>query len=128
MRFPKSPSTHNQAFRDLARGQDCTMNVLGVCNYDSETVVLAHSNSMADGKGKGYKANDHSGVWACHACHAWLDQGKASKAEKDAAFEAAQLRMIYKLAEIASSPTLRPSSVAAARWAIQQMAEEDQAR
>lgn len=126
MSLQKTPSTHNQAFRDLARGQDCTMNVPGVCNYNPETVVLAHSNSMADGKGKGYKANDHSGVWACYACHTWLDQGKASREEKNAAFEAAQLRMIYRLADIASSPTVRQSTAAAAKWAIQEMAKESQ--
>lgn len=126
MSLQKTPSTHNQAFRDLARGQDCTMNVPGVCNYNPETVVLAHSNSMADGKGKGYKANDHSGVWACYACHTWLDQGKASREEKNAAFEAAQLRMIYRLADIASSPTVRQSTAAAAKWAIEEMAKESQ--
>lgn len=117
----KSPRRENKAFRDLAQGQDCTMNVPGVCNYNPETVVLAHSNSLADGKGKGLKAHDHTGVWACYACHSWLDQGRASAQEKQAAFEAAQLRMIYRLRDIATSPSIKPDRAQAARWALEEL-------
>lgn len=120
----KQPRRENAAFRALAQGQPCTMNVPGVCNYNPETVVLAHSNALADGKGKGYKAHDHTGVWACYACHTWLDQGRASKREKRLAFESAQVRMIQRLADIACSPTSRPSTVAAARWALEQLAQD----
>ena len=118
MRFPKNPRRENKAFRDLARLQDCTMNVPGVCNYMPETVVLAHSNWMEDNKGKGYKAHDHTGVWACYACHSWLDQGRATDEEKRVAFTQAQARMIQRLADIATSPTAKPAHVEAARWAL----------
>lgn len=123
MKFPKNPRQENLAFRELARGEDCTMMVPGVCSYNPETVVLAHSNSLADGKGMGYKSSDAEGVWACYACHSWLDQGKASREEKDRAFHRAQLRMIQRLQDIVTSPTSKPDKAEAALWALRKMSE-----
>jgi hypothetical protein len=68
---------------DSARGAQCTMQVPGVCNHDPSTVVSAHIHDETFGFGE--KADDSSTVFACHACHAWLDQGlwlgKMSEAE-----------------------------------------------
>lgn len=122
--IPKNPHTVNLNFRALANGEDCTMRVPGVCNFNTETTVLAHSNSLKDGKGKGYKGNDHSGIFACYACHTWLDQGRAPAEERQAAFYRAQVRMIERLGEIVCSPTMRPDKVAAARWALEHIAED----
>jgi hypothetical protein len=58
--------------RKLARGQPCFMNVAGVCNYNSETVVLAHFRWLG-GCGIGMKPSDLSAAFACMACHDWLD-------------------------------------------------------
>lgn len=58
--------------RQAARGQDCTLRVPGVCNFDPETVVLAHA-PCAD-KGMGYKSPDWWAAFACSACHAWIDR------------------------------------------------------
>ena len=30
------------AIRKAAKGEQCTLNITGVCNYNPETVVLAH--------------------------------------------------------------------------------------
>lgn len=120
--FSKNPSTRNQAFRDLARGEDCTAMIPGVCNFNPETTVLAHSNLMADGKGMGYKSDDSSGIFCCSSCHSFLDQGKATKEEKAAVFEKAQIRMIHRLGDIASNPAGKPRNVAAARWALEILA------
>jgi hypothetical protein len=30
------------AIRKAAKGEECTLNIAGVCSYDPETVVLAH--------------------------------------------------------------------------------------
>ena len=30
------------AIRKAARGEECTLNIAGVCSYDPETVVLCH--------------------------------------------------------------------------------------
>lgn len=69
---------------DSARGQQCQIQIEGVCNGNSETVVAAHSNNLRHGKGMGIKAHDCFGAWACNNCHAEIDQGsKLSRQEKD---------------------------------------------
>ncbi len=59
-----------------AKGQQCTLNLPGVCRNNPETVVAAHSNQLRHGKGAGLKAHDCFTAWACSECHAELDQGK----------------------------------------------------
>lgn len=66
--------------RRSARGQNCTLNVAGVCNYNPETVVLCHLDSEFKGIGK--KSPDHFAVYGCHDCHAWLDQHKGSQEDR----------------------------------------------
>ena len=57
--------------RESAKGEDCSLRVPGVCNGNSETVVLAHLPSVA--KGVGNKSPDFWAAYACSSCHAWLD-------------------------------------------------------
>jgi len=45
------------------------------CGAQDGTVVAAHSNSLADGKGKGIKASDFKIAALCFRCHHELDQG-----------------------------------------------------
>ena len=59
--------------RQSAKGEDCTINLPGVCNHNPETTVWAHSNKSEHGKGMGLKANDEYGAYACYACHAVYD-------------------------------------------------------
>lgn len=58
--------------RDSARGAACLLAVPGVCNYDTETTVLAHIPSHGS-KGMGLKPHDCLAVAACSSCHDWLD-------------------------------------------------------
>jgi hypothetical protein len=44
----------------------------GVCNFNSETVVLAHIR-LAGVSGMGVKSPDLIGAWACSACHDEVD-------------------------------------------------------
>lgn len=79
--------------RKAARGQDCTIQLQGVCNRDPATSVLCHSNELADGKGMGLKAPDTAAAIGCSACHDVLDGRRPrpawlSKAAVDAAFRA----------------------------------------
>lgn len=64
--------------RRAARGQDCTLQILGVCNGDATTTVLCHSNRLADGKGMGLKAPDTAACFGCSSCHDVLD-GRAPR-------------------------------------------------
>lgn len=72
----KSKGPRMTPIRKAARGQDCTLQIPGVCNANPETVVLCHSNQLADGKGMGLKAPDTEGCFGCSACHDVLDGRK----------------------------------------------------
>lgn len=59
--------------RSSARGESCTLQVAGVCNGNSETVIYAHFRWLG-GCGVGIKPTDlGQGAYACSACHDWLD-------------------------------------------------------
>lgn len=63
------------AIRKSAQGEQCTLNIAGICNYDSSTTVYAH---LPDGTGgMGLKAGGElSGCYACSACHDAIDGRK----------------------------------------------------
>lgn len=58
-----------------ARGQECTVRIPGVCNFNPETTVLAHLN----GGGMAAKHLDIHGAYACSNCHDAVD-GKGCSA------------------------------------------------
>ena len=69
MSFLKVPIYRNRKLLDLAR---VAPKCFG-CNRDNDgTVVAAHSNSQAMGKGMGIKAADLP-AYLCHTCHANID-------------------------------------------------------
>ena len=69
----------SKVLRDAARGQDCTINVVNVCNYDPATTVHCHFPSEISG----YKATDISGGHGCSACHDWIDRRANPEDESD---------------------------------------------
>ena len=70
----------SKKLRDSAQGQDCTLQVVGVCNYNVETTVLCHINT---GGGKmGGKSPDISAAFGCSNCHEWLDQNNGSEIDR----------------------------------------------
>lgn len=77
-RAMKSRGLKMTPIRRAARGQDCTLQILGVCNGDPTTTVLCHSNQLADGKGMGLKAPDNAACFGCSSCHDVLD-GRAPR-------------------------------------------------
>ena len=81
----------NKKILKSAKGQPCTVHSFW-CNGKFETVVAAHSNQSAHGKGKGIKAHDCYVAYACSGCHRWLDESAASRGEKVYAFNAAMHR------------------------------------
>jgi hypothetical protein len=50
------------------------------CGANDGTIVPAHSNQQAHGKGLGIKAESWTLVPLCHKCHTWLDNGSADRA------------------------------------------------
>lgn len=122
---PKEPHTVNPHLRNLARGENCTGQRYGsYCHCDPATTVLAHTNTQADAKGMGYKAHDHMAAFLGSDCHAWLDQGNGTAAERAAFMAAAQERTRERWAQIASDPMARPWKRAAAQWALDQLKEK----
>ena len=71
----KTPALRSDKLRKAAKGQQCAVQILGVCNFNPETVVLAHLPNSTHGMA--YKGDDIFAVDACHACHDVLD-GRAS--------------------------------------------------
>jgi hypothetical protein len=61
----------SQKLRDSAKGKDCTLRIVGACNFDPATTVLAHL--PCGQKGMGMKGFDIIAVYACSACHDRLD-------------------------------------------------------
>jgi hypothetical protein len=107
----KSRRPKSTPIRASARGQECTLQLLGVCNGDASTVVLCHSNKLAAGKGMGLKASDLAAAYGCSSCHDVLD-GRAprpagmSKEDVETAFDYAVQRtheMLRALGLIADS-------------------------
>lgn len=124
---PKEPADRNQALRDLARDEDCTVRMYsGFCRCHPSTTVWAHPNSLSDRKGLGYKGDDCSGVFAGAECHTYLDTSGAE--DVPMLFRLAQARTKARLIEIAESKTSKPWKVKAARAALQQLEVRDVAR
>jgi len=61
----------SQAIRDSARDEECTLHIVGVCNYDPATTILAHLPDESHGMAR--KADDISSCYACSSCHDYLD-------------------------------------------------------
>jgi hypothetical protein len=54
----------------------------GICNHNSETVVLAHIR-MPGISGMGLKADDLLGAWACSSCHDAIDRRSNMDLDRD---------------------------------------------
>lgn len=70
---PKTPKRKSQAIRDSARGEECTVRIVGACNSDPQTVVWSHLPSIDGGRGMGIKAIDEAGAYCCAGCHDAID-------------------------------------------------------
>lgn len=60
------------ALRKSAKGEACTLEIVGVCNHNPETTVLCHIRDFGTG-GTGLKPSDLCAVYGCHECHAIID-------------------------------------------------------
>ena len=58
-----------KSHRQNARGQDCTIRIPGVCNWNPETTVLAHVGRHGSAK----RNHDEDAIYACSDCHDAID-------------------------------------------------------
>jgi hypothetical protein len=56
-----------------ARGQNCTIRLPGICNFNPETTVFAHISGVRFHKGMGNKVLDALGAFSCSSCHDAID-------------------------------------------------------
>lgn len=68
--------------RKEARGRDCMVRLIGICNHNPETTVLAHIR-MPGISGMGMKADDLLGAWACSSCHDAIDRRSHKDLDRD---------------------------------------------
>lgn len=86
--------------RKSAKGEDCTLRLIGICNGNPETTVFCHIGKI---RGMGIKCSDNFGIYACSSCHDVLD-GRARDngmnpnldADKLRGLEETQLKLIDK--------------------------------
>ncbi|CAL9960014.1 HNH endonuclease [Vibrio phage K250 g1] len=73
----KQVRIESKKIREAAKGEDCTLNIAGVCNYDSSTVVLTHLPDESHGMSR--KADDISACFSCSNCHDVIDRRVVSE-------------------------------------------------
>lgn len=113
---PKTQQHRNPRLLAMARNQSCLLLVPGCCNHRTDTTVAAHSNLGTHGKAKSRKADDFYSIASCSACHSWLDQGSASKAQKEIAFMAGHLRQVLAWRQIAGDAGAPAADRRAVTW------------
>lgn len=100
MMFPKHNYVRSKKLLEAAREISCQW-----CGADDGTVVAAHSNSLAHGKGRGIKADDNMIASLCYFCHAECDSGKMmTKGERQGMWRTAHERTVEKLTELGLWP------------------------
>lgn len=70
---PKTPEAHDQRIRDSARGEECTVRIVGACTHDPTHTIWSHAPLQAAGKGRGWKSIDVAGAYCCTACDSVID-------------------------------------------------------
>ena len=69
----KTPDPHDQRIRDSAKGEECTVRIVGACTHDPAHTIWSHAPLQAAGKGRGWKSVDVAGAYCCTACDAVVD-------------------------------------------------------
>ena len=86
--------------RKSAKGRSCMVRIPNVCNFNSETTVLAHVR-QAGVSGMGIKSPDILGAWCCSACHDEIDgRSQKSSLPRDALRLAHLEGMVRTLAQL----------------------------
>lgn len=71
-----------RSLRELARDKPCMVRLVGICNHDPNTTVLAHLR-RAGVAGAGQKPPDVCAVWACSSCHDEIDRRTRNRRVED---------------------------------------------
>lgn len=100
----KATRIESKHIRNAAQGEQCTLGIIGVCNGNPETTVLAHLPDESHGISR--KADDTSACFACAACHDVIDGRRRWPESEDRAdvrqfyMRRAQTRTLRRLVEL----------------------------
>lgn len=87
---------------NAARGEECLINISGICNYNSETTAFLHFPD--ESHGVAIKSDDISGAFGCSACHDIVDRRdnrwQSYEQDRDFYMRRAQTRTIRRLFEL----------------------------
>jgi len=89
----KHKPIRSKAIRNSARGEQCTLQIAGICNVDPATTVLAHLPDESHGMGQ--KGSDLNAVYACSRCHDAIDRRSNWHPEGESMEGAAAIREWY---------------------------------
>lgn len=70
---PRIEGRADWKIRNSARGEACTVRIIGACTHDPASTIWSHAPLGAAGKGRGLKAIDLAGAYCCVACDAVVD-------------------------------------------------------
>lgn len=90
----------SNAIRQSAKGEQCTLNIAGVCNYNPETVVLCHFPFETHGIAR--KSPDISAGYGCSDCHNAIDNrtnGGLTDSEREFYMRRSMVRTWLRLIE-----------------------------
>lgn len=91
---------HSKKIRDSARGEDCTIEIPGVCMNEVETVVLCHFPDEYGGTS--IKSDDTSAGYGCYRCHRvvdGVDENDEFLQNKDFYLRRSQTRTVRRMIE-----------------------------
>ena len=89
-RVKKPTAAEGSKYLAACKGESCFLRVPGICCGEWWLeAVPCHSNQSRDGKGMSLKARHEKTVPGCWACHAYIDQGPATREEKFALWDRA---------------------------------------
>ncbi len=71
MNYLKQKPIRSKKITQSAAGEDCTLRIPGVCNFDPSTVVFCHAPSVDSGMR--IKSPDWWGAYGCSDCHDVID-------------------------------------------------------
>lgn len=103
LKLPRKERTRMD-IRQAARGEECTVRIVGACVGGTETTVLAHWPGIDGDRGMGIKSIDAAGAFCCAGCHDVVDGRRplppgASRTSVELDWHRGHLRTLVRLAQ-----------------------------
>lgn len=101
---PKIEQRKRRDLTDAANGEECTVRIVGACNYRTDTTVAAHWPGLDGGRGMGMKSIDLCIAFACFGCHEVIDGRRplpagASRTSVELDYHRGHYRTLVRLAQ-----------------------------